>query len=354
MTKRKRKAPSKFTPSTGPPKKQKVGHTNGNWTVTEAPQSGKKKMKGRAKRHIAAGPSPGQVSVGDLQLQIQALQETVASMHADAQQRSPSPPEPPLPRHSTPWREPSVHGGRPVPDPLPGPSQDSIPWQEHTPHGERPVDTATGPANSDGKPTMQIIGTQSLPLYTFVPNEVCKKLDDKEYIDLKSLMDKDDEQNKRSKFSQRKPIIPWLKAYIRMMSYAEKEGLHSTQHMLVHLDNVLSLAHERKDWAEYDEKFRTQSASAGYNFATTRVELYAKSVTSTNSQKQPFRAPQSHQTRVPYGFCVQYHQPYKRCNEYQCKYSHVCPHCSSRHPMYRCEKKDKKPEKERKEKQKSD
>ena len=137
------------------------------------------------KSGLQAGANQDQVSVEDLHLQIQALQETVASMHASI----------PMPQHRLTWREQSVHGGRPVPDPVQGGSQDSIPWQEPTPHFRRPMDPPTD-TGSDGNPTMQIIGTQSLPLYTFVLNEVGTKLDKKEYIDLKLLMDKDEEPKK--------------------------------------------------------------------------------------------------------------------------------------------------------------
>ena len=206
-----------------------------------------------------------------------------------------------------------------------------------------PVETLqSGEFQSSQPPAGSLIGTPSLPLYTALSKEIQDKVAKGEYVDLTSLTPTShpptDPRRPSPKFLN---PVSWARAYMRLSSELIRQGKADPQSLLIHMDNVLGLAEGKHSWLDYDSSFRAQLVNAGYSFAHMRVELYAKAV----SSPRPFRPQNNNQhkrqissSQVPIGFCYKYHLPNQRCEATPCPYSHTCPTCGARHPMYICSK----------------
>ena len=186
-----------------------------------------------------------------------------------------------------------------------------------------------------------VISSFALPLHASVEREAMEKILQGEYIDLGSInptRQPDPRKTERGPLS----ITAWARAFIRMMSVLVEHDQVNPQDMLIHLDNVLALSQDRHQWESYDTEFRRQQVNAGYSFAQTRVELYAKAVTRAPAPRYqpPFQQARKFQLGTGFqpGTCYRYHTPGQRCELQSCQYAHKCPHCGARHPQYMCYK----------------
>ena len=196
---------------------------------------------------------------------------------------------------------------------------------------------ATQPTESnrvdDGKPRSNFIASSALPLHMSIDKELASKASEGEYIPMQALSPHLDPDQKRA---DRRPlsVVGWTRGYIRLMSQLISTNTATAQDMLIHLDNVLTLAQDRHQWITYDAEFRRQQVNAGYSYSHTRVELYSKAV----ANQQPFRSNQTTHParRPPPGYCFRYHTPEQRCELNPCPYLHKCPTCGAKHPLFAC------------------
>ena len=274
--KRLRHAPRRFTPSTSTPSTPATS----SWVVTPAREERRARAESPVERRARA-VSP---VVGNQESElVQSLQERVADLEASLAQASSSP-----------------------------------------------------GYQSDGQGEFVRMGSEALPLFTSLDLESAHRLENGEFLDFRSTARK----SLQSRTDNRPlGIMAWSRTYLRVMSHMMEKGMASPQAMMVHMDTVLGLAEQNHQWDQYDTEFRRQMVNAGYSHAQNRVELYAKAV--MRPHQQPFRGGRTPWRRdnasgIPLGSCYLFHSPAQRCNIQGCTYSHKCPHCGGRHPMYNC------------------
>ena len=201
---------------------------------------------------------------------------------------------------------------------------------------------ATSPPISQDRPNGELtIGFLALPLHASVQRELMEKIGEGEFIDLADLNPARPLEPRRQDRASLSTIA-WSRAYIRMMSVMLAQERADAQDLLIHMDNVLGLAQDKHQWDSYDADFRRQQVNAGYSFAHTRVELYAKAVTRANPfrqqlpQQMPGRRLANFTSSFQPGTCFRFHSPGQRCEVSNCQYAHKCPFCGARHPQYMC------------------
>ena len=145
----------------------------------------------------------------------------------------------------------------------------------------------------------------------------------------------------------------WNRAYdVYMSIYIETATSRAAMSLLVkdmltYRKEVESLHVEGKDWFNYDYHFRNDREVNPIRFSTVRHDLLrqydrrtqsfrgegvrGEGVRKTNTNQDRHRATNN---QVPSGYCRQFHTPETRCTFEHCRYKHVCPRCSRRHPMY--------------------
>ena len=145
----------------------------------------------------------------------------------------------------------------------------------------------------------------------------------------------------------------WNRAYdVYMSIYIETATSPAAMSLLVkdmltYRKEVESLQVEGKDWFNYDYHFRNDREVNPIRFSTVRHDLLRQYDRRTQSFRgEGFRGEgvrksntnqdrhRSTNNQVPAGYCRQFHTPETRCTFEHCRYKHVCPRCSRRHPMY--------------------
>ena len=122
--------------------------------------------------------------------------------------------------------------------------------------------------------------------------------------------------------------------------------------LLTYRKEVEAMHASGRDWFQFDHHFRTDREVNPCRFSTVRHDLLRQ----YDRQNQSFRQdgfrqdfntnrrfsaqlPEKHYSTKnssvpPVGYCRKYHTPDTRCQYDDCRYKHVCPRCSKRHPMY--------------------
>ena len=304
-------------------------------------------------------PSPSHPT-GQDHSQLNDLQAQVASLQQELRNRTP--PSQPKP---TPWA-----------DPTPG----MTPWLFQSPplHPMAPQATATPfqppsqpqpqswaatpPANS---PSSTPLVTMSIPLHTYLSQEVSNKIAKDQFVDFYSLLHpseaktlamipQDLGEGMVATFSEVQPksrpmtLLSWCKAFARFgASYVRSHSQDQAGNLFSYLDNILDLAKEGADWADYDLHFRQQMASKLYGLGHVRSELYSAYLAKPKSNPCPGALPSpttaqciSSKHWVPRGYCIAFHLKGQHCSspsEDDCQYSHQCFLCEqASHPAYSC------------------
>ena len=151
----------------------------------------------------------------------------------------------------------------------------------------------------------------------------------------------------------------WLKAYDAYMAVyidtapSREALLMLTKDMLTYRKDVTGMYDAAGDWFSFDEHFRMDREVNPCRFSTVRHDLIRQY---ENKTSQPFRddakrpvgglrkqyrqpGAQRSASKIPLGFCRNYHRQETRCEERPCKFKHTCPNCrvgNDKHPLYLC------------------
>ena len=151
----------------------------------------------------------------------------------------------------------------------------------------------------------------------------------------------------------------WLKAYDAYMAVyidtapSREALLMLTKDMLTYKKDVTGMYDAAGDWFSFDEHFRMDREVNPCRFSTVRHDLIRQY---ENKTRQPFRddakrpvgglrkqyrqpGAQRSASKIPLGFCRNYHRQETRCDERPCKFKHTCPNCrvgNDKHPLYLC------------------
>ena len=144
----------------------------------------------------------------------------------------------------------------------------------------------------------------------------------------------------------------WSKGFdVYMSVYVDKaysvSGLQKlVKSMLTYRKGVTNLHELGHDWQGYDRHYPTERENNPVSWSTVRPDLQLK-YHRVNTTKQSFRpnpSSKSHPNKtlrtldgntIPYGHCMAFHSRNGRCEQGNpCTYSHKCPKCPVRHPIY--------------------
>ena len=207
----------------------------------------------------------------------------------------------------------------------------------------------------------------SIPLHTYLSKETSNKIANDQFVNFHSLLlpseaktlamiPQDLGEGMVATFSEVQPksrpmtLLSWCRAFARFgASYVRSHSQDQAGHLFSYLNNILDLAKEGADWADYDLHFRQQMASKLYGLGHVRTELYSaylakpKSNSSPSGHAFPPSTPvQSNPSNqwVPRGYCVAFHLKGQRCSSPSaddCHYSHQCFICEeASHPAHSC------------------
>ncbi len=206
----------------------------------------------------------------------------------------------------------------------------------------------------------------SIPLHTYLSQETATKIANDQFVDFYRLLHpseaktlamipQDLGEGMVATFSEVQPksrpmsLLAWCMAFARFgASYVRSHSQDQAGNLFSYLDNILALAKEGADWADYDLHFRQQMGSKLYGLGHVRSELYsaylAKSKSNSHPSSQAFATTpiQSNSTNqwVPRGYCVAFHLKGQRCSSPSaddCQYSHQCFVCEeASHPAHSC------------------
>ena len=153
------------------------------------------------------------------------------------------------------------------------------------------------------------------------------------------------------------PFSLWTKAFDVFISiYLERATtrdaiLREAKHLLTYKEIVSRLMRTGHDWQNYDRHFRLEHEGNPMPWNTTRHDLMLEYQASSNNESQrPFRQQQHSSAKklktkdgafIPVGYCTTYHSRNTHCTQKPCGYSHICPSCSLRHPVFACNKQSK-------------
>ena len=199
------------------------------------------------------------------------------------------------------------------------------------------------------------------PLDYLVPQKVKDKIWAKEYIELSTLLNEEDQEMELQINSQSaKPtftLVPktrrtintvarWVKAFNCYTAVYARKWPEEVPGLLKHAEIVMGLADDNANWRSYDKNFRKLHANGLEKYGQINVDLYL------SSARTPFRgyskwgdsgkdtkSPRENakgKVRHPAGYCFVYHND-KKC--FGCDFKHDCYQCEGRHPVSKCTKK---------------
>lgn len=104
---------------------------------------------------------------------------------------------------------------------------------------------------------------------------------------------------------------------------------------------VRRMASRGGNWRTYDNVFRRAKASAKFSWRFLLQEAYLEAMTQSRSSFRPQRGNRTPNftvqgTRVPVGFCAQFHRG--QCTFPKCRFKHSCFQCGGNHKFTACRK----------------
>ena len=137
--------------------------------------------------------------------------------------------------------------------------------------------------------------------------------------------------------------LEWGRAFKAFVYYHLDSHPEDGKALMLYENHILEMMAESYDWQWYDRSFRELRASqsekipwdAFHQFFFSKASRYRKPF-------QPFPAgPQSGRRfqgdvrrNIPFGYCLSYHTRGKVCRMHDCKWSHLCPVCNSKHTLF--------------------
>lgn len=190
-----------------------------------------------------------------------------------------------------------------------------------------------------------------------VPQKIRDRILADQYVDLKSLLQTDLEQNalqvqielkdgqptlvtKPSDKREIKFFDQWLDAFLVFMAIRHPEVAPMVQHVA----NIKLLSKTQGAWKLYDENFRYwRQINTNWPWGMINNELWAQATAAQNAGKsktaqlqKAFRPNTTPYTnRKP---CSKYHYKGEFCSHRQCTFSHKCPSCQGLHRATECTK----------------
>ena len=131
----------------------------------------------------------------------------------------------------------------------------------------------------------------SIPLHTYLSQQTSAKIANDQFVDFYSLLHpseaktlamipQDLGEGMVATFSEVQPksrpmtLLSWCKAFARFgASYVRSHSQDQASNLFFYLDNILDLAKEGADWADYDLHFRQQMGSKLYGLGHVRGEF---------------------------------------------------------------------------------
>ena len=198
-----------------------------------------------------------------------------------------------------------------------------------------------------------------------LPDRVKSKIWAHKYVDFLDIVDPLHEQNNYTMALQttghptghptlsftpkRKRVITeneWAAAWDDFLAVYLVKYPQEISDLLTYGKQIKEMMRAGLNWRFYDRQFRVARESTRCSWAAVRVDLQLNAVLQANLSP-PFR--QQHKnyntntnplqyrptSRIPPGFCYKYHTPAEYCNTNNCQYKHRCPKCDRKHPLYR-------------------
>ncbi|XP_066305027.1 mucin-2-like [Branchiostoma lanceolatum] len=224
-----------------------------------------------------------------------------------------------------------------------------------------------GPPNNPNIVTAS--DTLHLPLDSGVSMSTKEKIWTDQYIDLRQLLPNQtiDSQytvaltnagaapiltlaSRPSQHKQPLTLDQWTNAFLVFHYIYVQRHLAASSALVSYQHLIRAMAARGANWLRYDELFRTyRQSSITTPWNSPHLQLYIDAL--TTPLQTPIQTPQPQSTtnfrptgsrrsttsRIPMGYCFQFHKQNGKCLEAACPYTHTCPHCrSGGHKAYLC------------------
>lgn len=136
----------------------------------------------------------------------------------------------------------------------------------------------------------------------------------------------------------------WSRAFDDFLATYSAKYPHLLQDVISYGKFIKELMNKGMNWHLYDAQFRRDREKSLCKWTTIRIDLQ---ISASYPTKQLLEKRQTtsksasrydSDTKVPLGYCFDYHTRGKFCSKKDCTYSHKCPICSKPHPLFRaCE-----------------
>ena len=100
----------------------------------------------------------------------------------------------------------------------------------------------------------------ALPLYAGTPKDLCERIGNQEFVDMKKLSPLSALSPSKDRPSS---ITSGGRSFLRFISEKARTDPSQVQDLLVHMDTVMALSEDRHQWKAYDQEFSRQQANVG-------------------------------------------------------------------------------------------
>ena len=208
-------------------------------------------------------------------------------------------------------------------------------------------------------PTPRPVITAGVNITATVPQQLKEKIWRDEYIQLSQLLPQQStrfteaftlalcpETNNQLGFRLAKPkpktltLQQWEDCFLTYMAVYADRHKDVTSDMCTYMRDVKEIGRRNGNFLYYDEQFRQERATTHCSWAAVHNGLHFQATTPFPAPQKPTSQYRHNTTKIPTGFCNNYHTRGVVCQTQRCRYKHVCPNCDERHPVYRCQSKN--------------
>ena len=222
------------------------------------------------------------------------------------------------------------------------------------------ISASSLPPQIPGRPGLDATARAN-SLNHLVPQKVKDKIWAKEYVELSTLLQEEDQEMELQISSQSlKPtftlvpkskkevntIAKWIKAFNCFTAVYSRKWPEEVPGLLKHMEVVIGLSDANANWRSYDISFRKLHANGLERFGQINIDLYLM------ASRGPFRdsagrfgdnkdgksgkgGAQERLARHPLGFCFNFHNG-RKCT--RCNFKHSCYNCNESHRVSDCTK----------------